>query len=94
MKSRKGFLIGGLVVAIAFGVLLFRAFGTFGSYSMTVSQFVESQSALGIGVSQYNQTQTSLGNQEVKVHAWVSDKVPRPAGGFVITDGKQELTVI
>lgn len=94
MKSRKGYLIGGFVVAIAFGVLLFRAFGTFGSYSMTVSQFVESQSALGIGVSQYNQTQTSLGSQEVKVHGWVSDKLPRPAGGFVITDGKQDLTVI
>lgn len=94
MKSRKGYLIGGLVVAIAFGVLLFKAFGTFGSYSMTVSQFIDSQSVLGMSVSQYNQTQTSPASQEVKVHGWVSDKVSRPDGGFVITDGKQDLTVI
>lgn len=94
MKSRRGYLIGGLIVAIALGVLLVKAFENFGSYSMTVSQFLDSQSALGMSVSQYNQTQTSLGAKEVKVHGWVSDKGARPAGGFVISDGKQDLTVM
>ncbi len=96
MKSRKGYLIGALVVAIAFGVLLFKAFGMFGSYSLTVSQFQEKQAALGISVTQFTQTASSPGGDEVTVHGWVADSSIMPDArktGFAITDGLRNVAV-
>ena len=95
MKSRRRYLIGGLVVAVAFGVLLFKAFGTFGSYSLTVTQFKDAQSSLGMSLSEFVKAQPTIGDSEVKIHAWVADS--NSSSGqtrLTITDGKENLPVV
>lgn len=96
MKSKKGILIGGLVVAVAFGALIFFGLRAFGSYSYTVSQFLNSETSLGMSVGQYQQQQQTLGSAAVKVHGWVGTSSPTAGGTqstFTLTDGTHTITV-
>jgi cytochrome c-type biogenesis protein CcmE len=96
VKTRRRYLIGGIVVAVAFGVLLFEAFGAFGSYSMTVSQFRDRQVSLGLSLSEFKAQQSSIGQTEVKLHAWVAGDTSSASSSktsFSLTDGTSLLPV-
>lgn len=92
MRTRKRFLIGGLAVAAAFGFLLWMLFKQFGSFQLTVSQFMTAQADLGMSVSQFVQSQGKADGNAVAVHGWVGGASADPRG-FTLTDGRQTVTV-
>ncbi|MBI2853705.1 MAG: cytochrome c maturation protein CcmE [Chloroflexi bacterium] len=97
-KSRRIFLVGGVLIVVAFGSLLFSAFGKFGSYSLTVTQFKDMQASLGMSVSDFKQALANTDQQEIKVHGWVakldtSGPYAKPSG-FTVTDGKTDLPIV
>jgi len=86
LKIKKGHLIAISITVLAFGALLFSAFRTFGSYSMTVTEFKDRQASVGMSVDEFINTRQTIGEEEIELHGWI-------ANGPVKTDSRQILLV-
>lgn len=83
------------MLAVAFGALLFTAFQTFGSYSLTVTELQTRQSDLGMTPTEIA-GRPAMASDVVKIHGWVAESNASSTDGaprFTITDGKTTLPV-
>lgn len=93
MKPRKGYLVGGLVIALAFGALLFNGLKSMSSYYYEVSEL----NASILSVSQFVSWAQDLGNKQVTVTGNASDISADTSGSkqasFTLSDGSERISV-
>ncbi|MEW6033939.1 MAG: cytochrome c maturation protein CcmE [Chloroflexota bacterium] len=94
MQVRKSYLIGGVLVAVAFGTLLLNGLKNMSSYYYEIGELNSSQ----LTVSEFKVRAATIGDREVTVIGRVTDSpIAHDEGAQLtrlsITDGRQDLTI-